>query len=116
MRRGHADGTASPLLRCHEAPALALEPEHLHPLDVEAVEIGAEAIRHGAEIFAEHQSTGTMRLQSGQSQEIGQRIAEISTLARIRAIRDDPEPAKTEDVVDADAARILQGAPQQLNE
>ena len=113
---GHRGGGTGPGPGLGEALAVPLEPEHAHAEDAGVGEFVLEAFGDGAEVLAEHDRAVALALERDQAEQVGLREGEVGAVLGLHPVRHDPEAAKAERVVDADAAGVAHGGAQHFEE
>ncbi|MNC24394.1 hypothetical protein D3C75_724480 [compost metagenome] len=114
---GGGQGVVRPVENRLEMAGLGLlEGQHAHAQHGLGRQLLAQAVRHGAQVFAEDDCLMAHRLQRQQAQQVVQRVVEVGAFAGLGPLRDQPQPAQAHDMVDAQAAGVGEVGPQHFDE
>ena len=91
VRRDAGDRHRRIVRRRQNSRAVALEPQHPHALDLGPRQPIAEALRHRAEVLADHHALGALAFERDVADEIVERIGEIGAFRRARAFGNEEE-------------------------
>ena len=74
----------------------------------------AEALRHGAEILADHHATMRHAFQRGRRQQGLERHLHIDAVIGGKAVRHEIEPLQAEHMIEPDRARVTHRSPEHV--
>ncbi|GMV56916.1 MAG: hypothetical protein AMXMBFR72_00370 [Betaproteobacteria bacterium] len=105
-RGGHQRERRKVRRRAKVTVGFALEVQQLVRQHAGGGERRADRIRHGAEVFTDHQAAVAMAFDRHRGQKLVERVMHVSALCRLGSRRDQIEPHQSHHVVDAQRAGV----------
>ena len=116
MRRDTGDGALRIGIAGAERHAVAFQQQHAIAQNIIGRQCLAQTIEHGAEILADDQRLCLMRFQRHLTEQIGERIGDISAVGRRAPFRHIEQPSEPERVIDAQATGVAEVGGEQFGE